>query len=93
MFNIDKKLQIKLIIFIFIILFFTTIFYIFFSHKDNWNCPESEGEHLSFFDLFWFSSVTWFTIGYGDIVPKTNILKLITIIKLFINYIILSILL
>jgi len=91
MFNIDKKLQIKLIIFICIILFFTTIFYIFFSDKKNWNCPESEGDKLSYLDLFWFSSITWFTIGYGDIIPKTNILKIIVIIKLFINYIIISI--
>ena len=46
---------------------------------------------LSYLDLFWFSSITWFTIGYGDIIPKTNILKIIVIIKLFINYIIISI--
>jgi hypothetical protein len=72
------------------IIFCATIFYTFYSHKDNWNTLNNDKEHLSFTDILYFTTVTMFTVGYGDITPKTKIIKYLLIIKLYINFIIVS---
>jgi voltage-gated potassium channel Kch len=36
-------------------------------------------EHLKWIDAFYFCTVTLTTVGYGDIVPKTDVEKLFTI--------------
>ncbi len=42
-------------------------------------------EKLSWIDALYFSSVSLSTVGYGDIVPKTNFGKLFTVLYLFIG--------
>jgi len=69
----------------------TIIFYLFFRDRNQWNINcECKDDKVSFTDLLYYSSVTVFTIGYGDITPKSNILKYIVIFKIFISYIILT---
>tara|TARA_Y100000389_G_scaffold46376_1_gene41325 strand:- start:414 stop:806 length:393 start_codon:yes stop_codon:yes gene_type:complete len=38
-----------------------------------------------YFNRFYFSSVTGTTLGYGDIYPRTNLCKIITVLQLFIT--------
>ena len=88
--NIDyNKLLFKCILLLLWILLCTIIFYIFFRNKNEWsiNC-ECKDDKVSFTDLLYFNTVTIFTVGYGDISPKNNILKYIVIFKIFISYII-----
>lgn len=86
----NNKLLFKCIILLLWILFCSIIFYIFFRNKNEWsiNC-ECKDDKVSFTDLLYYSTATVFTVGYGDIIPKTNILKYIVIFKIFISYIIL----
>ncbi len=53
-----------------IIIIFTVIIYIFFNGHYS-NCD-------TFIDHLYFSSSTFTLLGYGDIVPKTQISKFIT---------------
>lgn len=71
------------------IIFCTFVFYIFFREKNNWNIG-SEDENLTLTDLFYFSTVTAFTVGYGDISPKRKILKYLVMFKIYISFIIVS---
>jgi hypothetical protein len=87
----NNKLLFKSIILLLWILFCTIILYVFFRNKNEWNINcECKDEKVSFTDLLYYSTATIFTVGYGDIIPKTNILKYIVIFKIFISYIILT---
>lgn len=44
----------------------------------------------SFIDNFYFSAVTFFSVGYGDIYPTTELTKIIVIIQEFSSFIILT---
>lgn len=39
------------------------------------NSPEGKGENLSFADAWYFTVVTFTTVGYGDILPKSQAAK------------------
>jgi len=74
-FNIMKN-------YILILFFFTLLYSTFGYSSDDWNGMENENDNTFFekiFNRFYFSSITFSTIGYGDISPKTFILKILTI--------------
>ena len=49
---------------------------------------DSFSKRLSVYDSFYFSSISTFTIGYGDITPKSKIAKLAVILNTMIFWII-----
>ncbi|MBX6395840.1 MAG: two pore domain potassium channel family protein [Alicyclobacillaceae bacterium] len=48
----------------------------------------STGEDISRWDCLYFSSVTFFTIGYGDIAPRGDVLKLFVQLEMVIGHLI-----
>jgi hypothetical protein len=81
----------KFIVVILLIIIFSLIFYNYYGNKSNWNFNESnldincEDDHVSLSDMFYFTTVTSFTIGYGDITPKTNPVKYLVMLKIFLT--------
>ena len=68
----------KIILLFSILIIFTVIIYIFFNgHYSNCN---------TLVDHLYFSSTTFTFVGYGDIVPKTQIARLITNIYMLIIF-------
>lgn len=69
----------KIIFNIFLILFYSSI-YNFISYLDE----KSFSEKLNFQNSIYFSSITNFTLGYGDILPVSPIAKFLVISHSFI---------
>jgi hypothetical protein len=90
-FNLKDRGSILLIKFaavIILIIIFSLIFYYLFGNKSNWNINcESKNidENVSLTDMFYFSTITSFTIGYGDITPKTDPVKYLVILKILLT--------
>ncbi len=68
----------KITILFSILIIFTVIIYIFFNGHYS-NCD-------TFIDHLYFSSTTFTFLGYGDIVPKTQISKFITNVYMLIIF-------
>ncbi len=65
----------KIIFNIFLIFIFTSIYKLLDIIDNN-----SFSERLDIYNAFYFSSITNFTLGYGDILPKTRIAKMFVIL-------------
>lgn len=59
-----------------------------FVDDDSIGITQINKEELDEYDYFYFSSVTYFTIGYGDIIPVGSIVKTTTITEMIIAFII-----
>ena len=74
--------------YIFIIMFvniiFATIFYNNRSGLYLYNVAPNYDP--TWYDCYYFTTVSYFTVGYGDIVPLSNKAKLICIIHLYVAY-------
>lgn len=79
--NINNYLLTQLII----ICFFSIIYYI----TDLYN-NDAETLFENYFDCIYFTIVSHFTVGYGDITPKSKLHKGITMIHIVIAFIISS---
>jgi len=77
-------LIIKFIAVILLIIIFSLIFCYCYGNKSNWNI-NCEDENVSLTDMFYFSTITSFTIGYGDITPKTNSVKYLVMLKILLT--------
>ena len=73
---------------IILILIFTTIFNLYSPYCDN---EEDKKNFSSFFQTFYFTTVTHFTVGFGDITPKSYIFRLLTMCHIFLTFLLLNI--
>lgn len=72
-----------------IYLCFIVIFTIIYTILYNYDQKSLEditrpGEKLSFLDIVYFATTTQTTIGFGDILPRTSLAKIINMIHLLI---------
>lgn len=76
----------KVYIIALIIVVFTCIFTCFDNNHFNYNGNmQPETDFIDrIIDRLYFTTITSSTIGYGDITPRTNITKIITLIMVFI---------
>jgi len=67
----------KLIFLLGIIVLFSFLFWMLASTADNWNNRSSDSD-LNLFDCTYFVVITFSTIGYGDLSPKSNMARILT---------------
>ncbi len=73
---------------ILLLIVFSTI--IFFTY-DNYSFKKSNNLKDKIINCIYFSAVTQFTIGYGGVIPITNLGKITNIIHNFISYFLMAI--
>jgi len=73
---------------IILIIIFTIIFNLYSPYSDN---EEDKKNFSSFFQTFYFTTVTHFTVGFGDITPKSNVLRSVTMCHMFLTFLLLNI--
>jgi len=78
-----ENIQYYLLTQLVVIIVFSVIYYIT-NHIQN----EDERLFESYFDCVYFTIVTHFTVGYGDISPKTKLHRTITMIQIIIAFLI-----
>lgn len=85
--NLNEKIK----LYAYVVLAFSILLKIFFSDASHWNLPLTDMKReLDFLDCVYFATVTLFTVGYGDITPKSQVLKIFVILELFVSYYIVS---
>ena len=75
---LKKHRKIRYIVISVILIFLFTIIYWSLGTNDNFSFNTSQTE-LSFLDALYFTLVTQTTIGYGDISPKSQLMRFITV--------------
>jgi len=66
-----------------LIIVFTILFHAYAPYSDN---EEDKKSFDGFFTTFYFTTVTHFTVGLGDIAPKSNVLRFLTIVHMFLTF-------
>ena len=78
-----RELFRRLLIYIFTLFIFTLLYLYIGYDSEDWNgiVPDKDKTLVDkFFTRFYFTTLSLSTIGYGDITPKTNRLRSLTII-------------
>lgn len=91
---ISKKYKINKIYMNFLMYFIITsilslIIWGTLSEVEHWNTPagyDQTRKNVDFFDIFYFNSITWFTVGFGDFTPKHPALKTMVILNVMCAY-------
>jgi voltage-gated potassium channel len=69
---------------IIIVLVFSFLYYKVSKHSDNIN---DRKKYNSFEDCLYFTIVTHFTVGFGDITPESPVLRRLCMLQIFLAYI------
>ena len=80
--KIKTKFILKLILLLFIVVTFFTIILSFFDHTHYKGINEDQDKNLynKLFNRLYFTLSTLSSASYGDIIPRSNILKIISIL-------------
>ena len=68
---------------LFLIIVFTTLIYYYVPYSDNEHDKKSFD---SYFSTLYFTTMTHFTIGFGDIAPSGSFLRLISMIHIILAF-------
>lgn len=83
LFHLIKKQNILLSYHLLLILLFSLIFYFFAPYSGN---DEDMKSYATYFQTLYYTTTTHFTIGFGDITPKSSLLRLSTMIHIFLTF-------
>lgn len=78
--NIFKKSVENLMLIYPVLMYFIVTFCTIYFYRNIYLAQQIFIEH---FDAFYFSAVTYFTVGFGDILPQTINMKILTICEMF----------
>ncbi len=77
---LNKKKISYLILNLFFIVVFGCIYWMYGTNEHFKNIAQQDKKTLTFIDALYLSFITHCTLGYGDIVPISNSMKLLTIV-------------
>jgi hypothetical protein len=80
-FYLNRNKYRTIIINVLLIIIFTSIYYKLGTNEHFYFNNEPNQTELSLFNALYFTIITQITIGYGDISPKGNLLRCITMIQ------------
>lgn len=60
---------------------FTLINYLIFNYYEAPQFPDDPSRKLSVTDAFYYTGISQFTIGFGDIAPKTNLGRIVIVLQ------------
>ncbi len=69
----------KFLFLLMVIIIFTLLYWFLVSDAENWN-NRGFDNNLTLFDCSYFVIITFSTIGYGDLSPKSNTARILTMI-------------
>ena len=84
LFNINKNKFIFYKLYLLVLICFTLIYWLLGTSK-NFNfdkASNNNSDSLTFINALYFSFITQSTIGYGDISPKTKLMRIIVMCQL-----------
>lgn len=80
-FILNRNKYRTIIVNLLLIIIFTIIYYSLGTNEHFYFNNEPNQTELSLLNAFYFTVITHLTIGYGDISPKGNLVRCITIIQ------------
>lgn len=88
LFTLNKNKLLYLVLNLCFIIIFGIIYWIYGTNEHFKNITQQDKKTLTMIDAIYLSAITHCTVGYGDIVPISNSMKLVTIIHtiLMISY-------
>ena len=89
-YNLTDKLYLKLVLTCLVGFVISLILYIFYNNEQNWY-NLSDKKQMSFSDCLFYTFTCWFTLGFGEIIPKSISAKFISVITMFLAYIVILI--
>ena len=83
-----KKRDMFLHYHVLLIIFFSSVFYLYAPYSQN---KEDITSYDSFLQTIYYTTTTHFTIGFGDITPKSSVLRILSMIHIFLTFLLFSI--
>lgn len=78
-----KKQNLFLPFHLLLIIIFTCLFYFYAPHTGH---EEDKKNFMSPFETFYYTTIVHFTIGFADITPKSKLLKIATMVHVFLTF-------
>lgn len=73
-----------------IVFILSFIYYIFYNDESHWY-NLSDNKKMSFIDCVTYTFTCWFTLGYGEVIPKSPVVKISSVVIIFLAYIVILI--
>lgn len=87
-YSINQKIYLKLALSCIIGFIIALIHYIFYNNEKHWY-NLSETKKMSFIDCLCYTFTCWFTLGFGEVIPKSIPVKLLSVFIMFLAYVVL----
>jgi hypothetical protein len=84
-----EKIYFKIIAMFMLVIGFTFIFSYYYSDGMHWYRYNNKTDKMSVSDTLFYTFTCWFTLGYGEIIPKSYDVKLISVLVMISAYLIL----
>lgn len=83
-----EKIAIKLVIMFVLVFIFSYIINNYYYDSIHWYCYDNKNTRITLVDSIFHTISCWFTVGFGEIIPKSTPIKIISAMIMMCAYII-----